>query len=64
MDSTYSENGNVNVAAADHAKRLGRVKARSAGDHGDCFLASVDNITTTKSVRCCDCDKLITYAST
>lgn len=39
-----TENGNINMTAADHPKRLGRAKGRSSGNKSDGLLAGVDNI--------------------
>ncbi|KAK1240570.1 hypothetical protein MKX07_004598 [Trichoderma sp. CBMAI-0711] len=48
-DLQGAEDGHVDVAAADHAKGLGRVKGGGAGDEGDGLLAGVDKVTISKT---------------
>jgi hypothetical protein len=42
---TYTEDGNIDVTAANHAKGLARVEARCAGDECRRLLACVDNVS-------------------
>jgi hypothetical protein len=42
--STYTQDGYVNVAAADHPEGFGAVECCGAGDEGYCFFAGVDDV--------------------